>query len=407
MNPRRSFARWRALALALACALFAATTAAQPRPNSACGVDSLACSDAGAARAADNAPTVAPERAPSASAASLTVYWGVGCPHCEQARPVVNRLAAERGVTVEWVEVRSDPVGRARFEAVARRFDLRPAGVPTFVAGPRYVMGFYESDVRALIEGTALSDPSRRVQLPLFGTIDPSRLSLPAFALLVGLADGFNPCAFYVLVVLLSVLLHAKSRARLALYGSIFVVMSGVVYFVFMTAWLGLFSVTGVSRSITTALGVVLLVMGLINVKELVWFKKGVSLMIPESAKPTLFRRMRQVASSASLPAAALGITALAAVVNLVELGCTLGLPAMFTRVLSLRAELSPAKRLAYVALYNVAYVIPLAVIVAIASVTFRKLTLSERRAKALKGFSGALLLLFGALFIIAPDLLR
>ncbi len=320
---------------------------------------------------------------------------------------MVNRLASERGVAVEWVEVRRDPTGRARFEAVTRRFGLRPAGVPTFVAGERYVMGFHESDVRALIEGTALSDPSRSVRLPLFGTIDPSRLSLPALAFVVGLADGFNPCAFYVLVVLLSVLLHAKSRARIALYGGIFVVMSGLVYFVFMTAWLGLFAITGLSRSITTALGVVLVVMGLINVKELVWFKKGVSLMIPESAKPGLFRRMREVASTASLPAAALGITVLAALVNLVELGCTLGLPAMFTRVLSLRTELTAARRVGYLVLYNVAYVIPLAVIVVIASVTLRKLTLTEGRAKALKGFSGALLLLFGGIFLVAPDLLR
>ncbi len=320
---------------------------------------------------------------------------------------MVNRLASQRGVAVEWVEVRRDPVGRARFEAVAQRFGLRPAGVPTFVAGERYVMGFFESDVRALIEGTALSDPSRRVRLPLFGTIDPSALSLPALAFVVGLADGFNPCAFYVLVVLLSVLLHAKSRARIALYGGIFVVMSGLVYFVFMTAWLGLFAITGLSRSITTALGVVLVVMGLINVKELVWFKKGVSLMIPESAKPGLFRRMREVASTASLPAAALGITVLAALVNLVELGCTLGLPAMFTRVLSLRTELTAARRVGYLVLYNVAYVIPLAVIVVIASVTLRKLTLTEGRAKALKGFSGALLLLFGGIFLVAPDLLR
>jgi hypothetical protein len=372
-------------------------------------VDSVSpCADAAVLVASDaGEATGAPARAGAASTRVLTAYWGVGCPHCEEARPVVNRLAAERGVRVEWVEVRRDPVGRARFAAAAQRFGLRPAGVPTFVAGERVVMGFYESDVRALIDGAALSDPSRRVRLPLFGTIDPSKLSLPAFTMLVGLADGFNPCAFYVLVVLLSVLLHAKSRARLALYGAIFVVMSGVVYFIFMTAWLGLFSVTGVSRWITTGLGVVLVVMGLINVKELVWFKQGPSLMIPDSAKPGILRRMRAVSSAASLPAAALGITALAAVVNLVELGCTLGLPAMFTRVLSLRAELTPAGRFGYLALYNVAYVIPLAVIVIVASVTLRKLTLTERRAKALKGLSGALLLLFGALFIVAPDLLR
>jgi len=92
--------------------------------------------------------------------------------------------------------------------------------------------------------------------------------------------------------------------------------------------------------------------------------------------------------------------------VNLVELGCTLGLPAMYTRVLSLQRDLGAAGRLAYLALYNVFYVVPLAVIVAVFALTLRRLVLAERGARILKGVAGVLLLAFGSLFLWRPGLL-
>jgi hypothetical protein len=239
------------------------------------------------------------------------------------------------------------------------------------------------------------------------GVVDARRMPLGAFTLLVGLVDGVNPCAMYVLVVLLGILLHAGSRGRMALYGGAFVLMSGLVYFAFMTVWLGAFSLGGVSRTITSVLGGVLVVMGLVNAKDAVWLKRGPSLSVPDAAKPGLHRRMRAIASAATLPAGLAGVTALAFVVNLVELGCTIGLPAVYTRVLSLRTDLGPWRRAGYLALYNLAYVVPLALIVAVFVLTLRRMVLTERGARILKGVSGALLLLFGAAFLLAPGLLE
>jgi hypothetical protein len=232
-------------------------------------------------------------------------------------------------------------------------------------------------------------------------------MPLAVFTVAVGLVDGVNPCAMYVLVVLLGILLHARSRARMALYGGAFVVMSGVVYFTFMTVWLGAFSLGGMSRTLTAGLGAALVVMGLLNAKDAIWLKRGPSLSVPDAAQPGLHRRMRRIAGAASLPAGLAGVAALAFVVNLVELGCTLGLPAVYTRVLSLRADLGTAARAAYLALYNLAYVVPLAAIVAAFVLTLRRAVLSPRGARILKGVSGALLLAFGALFLLAPGLLE
>ncbi|MGZ3438077.1 MAG: glutaredoxin family protein, partial [Polyangia bacterium] len=189
----------------------------------------------------------------------LVVFWGIGCPHCEEARPAVAALVAENpGLAVEWIEVRQDAAGRARFFATVERLGVEGAGVPMFVLGDRALVGFRKGTTeRQLREALRDARPGsssaapRTVELPLVGTIDPARISFPLFTVIIGLADGINPCAFYVLIVLLGLLLHVRSRRRLALYGGIFVVMSGVVYFLFMTAWLGVFLAVGGARWIT------------------------------------------------------------------------------------------------------------------------------------------------------------
>jgi len=342
---------------------------------------------------------------------ALIFYWGAGCPHCEEAKLFVRKLEQEPAAPkVRWVEVRENPEGRACFLADVERLGISAPGIPMFVRGDRFEIGFQEGTseerIRTMLREGGKAE-IRCVDLPFFGEIDPRALPLSVLTMVIGLVDGINPCAMYVLVAMLGILLHVKSRKRMLLFGGTFVVMSGVVYFMFMSAWLGIFTLSGIRREVTIGLGVLLIVMGLINLKELVWFKKGVSLMIPEKAKPGLFRRMRRVAAAASLPAAALGIAGLAFVVNLVELGCTLGLPAVYTRILSLRGDLSSGARYAYLALYNVAYVVPLALILVVYTLTLHRLTLSERGAKVLKSISGVLLVVFGLIFVLAPELLQ
>jgi hypothetical protein len=391
------------LSLAISLALPARAAGASPEdcPDAACPVDL-------------EEPIATPRSVPEPVAKQVTLefFWGVGCAHCDEAKPFVDDLErSDRALRAERWEIRKDPEGRRRFIETMKRLGAKAAGIPTFVVGQRHLVGFQkgttEREVRHMIEaerkGSRVQAPEH-VQLPILGSVDVRAMSLPGFTVLMGLLDGINPCAMWVLLVLLGILMHVKSRARLLLFGTTFVVVSGVVYFAFMTAWSLFFEVAGLSRAITVGLGVVVLAMGLLNLKELVWFKRGVSLTIPDRAKPRLFRRMRAIAAAASLPAAFVGVFALAFVVNLIELGCTLGLPAVYTRILSLR-ELSPGGRYAYLALYNVAYVIPLALIVVVYALTMHRLALSETGAKLLKAVSGTLLVLSGLVFVLRPDL--
>jgi hypothetical protein len=252
--------------------------------------------------------------------------------------------------------------------------------------------------------GTRL--PGSVVHLPFIGTVDAAALSLPLLTLVLAGMDAFNPCAFFVLLFLLSLLVHAKSRARMLIVGGTFVLFSGLVYFVFMAAWLNVFLIAGELRVITVIAGLVALTVATLNIKDYFWFKEGPSLSIPDAAKPGLFRRMRGVVTTGSLVPMLASTVLLAIVANSYELLCTAGFPMVYTRALTL-AKLEPWQYYAWLAAYNVIYVLPLLAIVIVFTRTMGARKLSESEGRILKLVSGFMMLGFGLMLLLAPGLLN
>ena len=172
-----------------------------------------------------------------------------------------------------------------------------------------------------------------------------------------------------------------------------------------MTAWVNIFLVIGYSKLITIILGAVAIFMGLVNIKELFFFKQGISLMIPESVKPKLYARSRKIINENNKLLAVVGTVTLAVFVNFIELGCTVGLPAIYTRILSLRG-LSSLNTYLYIGLYNVVYIVPLAAVVTVFAYTMGHYKFAEKHGKIFKLISGLLMLLLGLLLIFYPTIL-
>jgi hypothetical protein len=252
---------------------------------------------------------------------------------------------------------------------------------------------------------TGRASGSGPVAVPVLGAVDLERWSLPLLTVTLAGLDAFNPCAFFVLLFLLSLLVHARSRTRMLVIGGVFVLFSGLVYFAFMAAWLNVFLWLGELQAITAGAGLLAIVIGAVNTKDYFYFRRGVSLSIPESAKPGLFRRMREVATSGSLGPMLIGTVLLAIVANSYELLCTAGFPMVYTRALTLH-DLGTVGYYGYVALYNVIYVVPLALIVLAFTYTLGSRKLSEHEGRVLKLVSGYMMLGLGIVLLTAPDLL-
>ncbi len=355
---------------------------------------------------------------------TLYYFWGEGCPHCAKAKPFLEGLSSKYpGLKIKSYEVFSHKENLDLLSRMAKSLGMEALGVPAFFIGGSMFTGFSEQISRDLREkvrlcmahgcpdpfaqpGQALPRQPGTVTLPFLGEVVPTSFSLPVLTVVIAGLDSFNPCAFFVLFFLLSLLLHTHSRKRMALIGGTFVLFSGLVYFLFMAAWLTMFLVVGHLPAITVAAGTVALLIASINIKDFFFFRKGVSLSIPETAKPNLFQRMRNLLTAGSLPAIFTGTIVLAAVANSYELLCTAGFPMVFTRILTLHS-LTHAEYYLYLAFYNVVYVIPLAVIVTIFVITLGSRKLTAWQGRILKLVSGLMMLCLGLALLINPDLLN
>jgi hypothetical protein len=345
----------------------------------------------------------------------LYLFWSKGCPHCLEARPRLLDLAARN----TWIRLHDHELNAHRqnvdrFVELAQRVGGEASAVPTLIYCGRMEVGLDSSDAgmakllgrleacRAQHGGTTDSGTAP-IRLPLLGEVDPACLSLPLLTVLIAGMDAFNPCAFFVLLFLLSLLVHQSDRQRMALIGGVFVAFSGLMYFAFMAAWLNLFLVLGSLPWVTGAAGVLALLMGAVNVKDFVRFRQGISFSISDSGKATIFQRARRLLSAENLPAMLAATVVLAVSANFYELLCTAGFPMVFTRLLTLQGG-GTAQHYLYLALYNVIYVLPLLAIVIAFVRTMGARKLSEREGRLLKLLSGLMMLGLGALLLLAPE---
>ncbi len=354
----------------------------------------------------------------------LYFFWSLACPHCLEALPFIEAIPANRPwVTLHSLELTRHPQNVRQFVALADQLGQPAQYVPALLFCGRMQTGWdgdassgqallAELDVcrYAAQTGSAtdaagtLSTPVFR--MPLLGEVKADALSLPVMTVLIAGLDAFNPCAFFVLLFLLSMMAHQNSRARMLAIGGVFVLVSGLMYFAFMAAWLNLFQLFGKLDWVTLAAGVIALAIALINIKDFFRFGRGISLSIPESRKPGIYRRARAILAAGNTPAMLAATVLLAVAVNFYELLCTAGFPMVYTRLLTLQ-DMGSATHYLYLALYNLVYVIPLAVIVTVFAFTLGARKLSEREGRLLKLMSGMMMLQLGMLLVLAPDWLN
>jgi len=266
---------------------------------------------------------------------------------------------------------------------------------------------FSEEETNHLSQATTSEFKEETLDLPIIGKIETEKFSLPILTLLIGLADGFNPCAFFVLTFLLAALIGlAGARKKILLVGGIFVFLSGFFYFLFMSLLLNVFQLGGGISILTIIAGLIAVFAGAVNIKDYFYFQKGISLTLPKSHKEKFIQRVKNLSLAQSTFALIIGTVIIAATVNIYELLCTFGFPMVYTRILTLR-NLPTSKYYLYLVFYNLVYIIPLLVIVLVFAITLGRKTFSQLWVRRLKLISGFMILFLGFILILKPKLLE
>lgn len=341
----------------------------------------------------------------------LTLFWGAGCPHCAAEKEWLVTAAEEYPrLTVTQYEVFHDAGNRALLDRTAERLGFAVTGVPVSIIGDRVWVGWSE-EIRDEIVATITrtdepAEPAKgrtsEVDVPLVGDVTVSSDSLVASTLVIGFVDGVNPCSLWVISVLLAIVVRTGSRRRVLAIGTTFLVVTAGMYALYMA---GIYSAMGVVAHLGLVQVVVALlagVFGVVAVKDYFAYKVGLSFTIPESSKPSLYRRMRAAAGHRHLVPALAATTGLAVGVSLLETPCTAGFPVLWTGLLEANG-VGAAEAAFLFLLYMVPFLLDEMIVFVVPVVTLRAAKVQERHGRLLKLVGGTMMLALAVAVLVDP----
>ena len=247
------------------------------------------------------------------------------------------------------------------------------------------------------------SEILNKIDLPIFGEVETKNLSLPVLTVVIGALDGFNPCAMWVLVFLISLLLGMQNRRRMWILGAAFIMASAAVYFIFMAAWLNLLLFLGFLIWIRVIIGLVALGSGGYHLREWWTNRAGYCKVTGSEKRRRIFEKLKRITQNKSFFIALVGIILLAFAVNLVEAICSAGLPAVYTQILAL-SDLPVLSYYLYILLYVLIFMLDDLIIFIAAMVTLRATGLSGRYSRFSNLIGGLAMLIIGLLLIFKPE---
>lgn len=392
---------------------------------------------------------------------NIHLFYGNGCPHCAAEEEFLSDYLKDRtDVKLYKYEIWYDSHNQELLSKVQKEMGTtNKNGVPFTVIGKKTIVGYadgvtdeqikdainyylnndyrdYAGEITGKVKKTEVKEDTTKdesktedkkenkiekaddtkdsdqtdenVTVPVLGKINAKKVSLPILAVVLGFVDGFNPCAMWILIFLITMLFNMKDRKKMWILGLTFILTSGIVYLMFMLAWLNLATFISKIAFIRLLIAVIALVVGLINVyKYIDSLKKkdeGCD-VVDKKDRKKIMEKIISITHEKKFIIALLGIMVLAASVNIIELMCSIGIPLLFTQILAMN-NLSTFSYMIYMFIYIFFFLIDDIVIFVISMVTLKVTGLSTKYTKYSHLIGGIIMLIIGLLLIVKPELL-
>lgn len=343
---------------------------------------------------------------------NIYFFHKTSCPHCKKEGKLLDSLEQKyENINIYRFEVSGDSQNAKYLDEVKKLFDETSGGVPYTVIGTETFLG-YNSYVGEKLEKTIQNylDIKKETEqekatfnLPIVGKTDAKEVSIPFVAILLGVIDGFNPCAMWVLLFLINMFIDMKDKKKMFILGYTFLFTSALVYFLSMLGISVVLNVTAV-KQIQILIALVALVAGVLNIRTYIKTRNDTGChVVDDKKRKKMVKRVIKITKQESLFLALIGVIALAASVNLVELACSLGFPAIFSEILALNNVTGPL-RILYLIIYVFFYMIDDLIVFTIAVSTFTIAAKSTKYTKYVNLIAGIIMILIGTLLIFKPE---
>lgn len=374
----------------------------------------------------------------------VEVFERDDCQHCRDLKAFLTAAQSEGepAFQVYYRDIRTE-VGARAFDQLTDKANL-PKATPVILIGAQVMQGFDSPETTGVMllerirgevgkpyvgleryltlesaaagqevastcdetKGCALPGPEPLlVRVPFAGVIDVTRYSLPVLAGVLGLIDGFNPCAMWVLVTFLLVLIQLRSRERLLMVAGLFIVAETVMYYLILNVWFTTWDFVGLDRLVTPIVGLLAIGGGAFFLYE--WYTSdGTCKVVNFEERAKLSGRIKRLATEPFTWLTAGGVILLALSVNVIEFACSIGIPQAFTKILEMNS-LSFLSTQGLMLIYILGYMVDDFVVFGLALWGAEKLHLTTRYAKWSNLAGGLLMLLLGSILIFVPEWLR
>ena len=324
------------------------------------------------------------------------------------------------------------------FKNVATLFDLNVSGVPFTIIGEKTFIGYGENSKKTIIgcieyyskhgyvdkvgqylnkelptydisdDDTSIDEyledyGNYSFNIPIIGEVNTKTLTSPMIAVVMGFIDGFNPCAMWILLFLITMLISMKDRKKMWILGSTFLITSALIYFLIMLAWLNVAVLITKVNIIRSVIGFIAIIGGLYNIITTFKTSENGCNATDKKDRKKIMERIKKFTSEKSIWLSLIGVIALAISVNLIELACSAGLPVMFTQILVIN-DLSKIEYFIYIMVYIFFFLIDDLLIFIIAVSTMKVSGISVKYGKISKIVGGIILLLIGILLLLKPE---
>ena len=344
-------------------------------------------------------------------------FWSNGCSHCKKEKIFLSKLEKK----YPDIEILSLEVSKIENQKLLNDFseklDITVSSLPITIIKDRYFVGFLNEETsgrnieKAILEAREKKqiikkpEPLKSIKVPFIGTIELKNISLPLLTIIIGAIDGFNPCAMWALVMLISFLIPMQNRKKMFLLGGVFIFVSAFVYFLFMVAWLNFIVFFKYIGWIKILIGLVAVIGGAYYLKEFFTNKEGSCKVTSSKLKMKISDKMTFLTENKGLFFAIIGISVLAFLVNLIELICSAGLPVIYIQILNL-SSLSMSQYYLYILLYIFIFMLDDLLIFTIAMFSLHLMRITTKYTRFSHLLGGIILLIVGTLLIFKPEYL-
>ena len=369
---------------------------------------------------------------------TLYLFHGDGCPHCASEIEYLNKIESKyENLEIVKYEVWYNDENSEFLKSIKSSFGVDNPYVPATIIGDTIIIGYgdgtglkIERAIKYYLENDYIDqveriknnefvkedlkddfdkeekklDDEMTIDIPSLGKVNLKRISLTSAAVVIGLVDGFNPCAMWILLFLIGVLIGMKNKKRMWALGLTFLVTSALVYMLIMLSWISIAVKITTVIWVRNIIAVIALIGAIINIRSYIKSRKnGGCEVVDDKKRKNIFSKIRKFTSEKSFILALLGVIGLAVSVNLVELACSAGLPLVFTELLALN-NVSDSMKLFYTFIYIVFFLLDDLVVFFIAMFTMKITGISTKYNKYSHLIGGIIMLLIGILLIFKPE---